>query len=302
MPRKITEIIKLILPPFLLSFLKWGYRRIKYSFFIQKVNIQNLNVEKDNYLCILGNGPSLSKSIEKYKSFIEANDCLVCNFFANTNLFEELKPKFYLLADPSFFYEDVQLLSDQKQARDNLISNLITKTHWNISLLVPATAYNSVLTERLKSDYITFYFYNNVEYKTIYSKKTKFRYWDKGILPPPAQTVINTAVYFGIFLNYQTTYLFGIDTTYFNALEVDQKTNIVYSNLNHFYKSSRVPWYIDPKNKKGGKVHEIADTFVTMFRLYWELREYADYKGVEVFNASEFSMVDAFKRQKPDFE
>ena len=85
-------------------------------------------------------------------------------------------------------------------------------------------------------------------------------------------------------------------------LHVDQETNIVYSIDTHFYSNDQLP--VDDYDKKnhrrtfGTKLHEEYFTAGIALRDYWAMREYADWKGVKVYNASEYSWIDAFERKK----
>ena len=51
-------------------------------------------------LVILANGPSLNKTLEDHLAFLKKCDCMAVNFAASTEIFNIIKPKFYILADP----------------------------------------------------------------------------------------------------------------------------------------------------------------------------------------------------------
>ena len=60
-------------------------------------------LEKHEDKCIvIGNGPSLAKTIEKYGDEVKKMEKIAVNFMARSPLFEELKPCHYCLIDPMF--------------------------------------------------------------------------------------------------------------------------------------------------------------------------------------------------------
>ncbi len=297
---KISEFCKMSLSPLVFEIISALYNNIRYHKYSNKSTIHKI-VRKSEIISVLGNGPSLKNSVEKYEDFLKENDCLVVNYFANTELYEELKPTHYLFVDPIICLP-LEQMGDWRESNEKLIENLINKTNWDLNLILPVRAENSEFVTKLKNQnkFIKIFYINTINFKHFHSNEKKFKYWNKNLIEPPAQTVMNTAIYLGLFFNYAETYAFGIDSNFFESLDLDQDTNILYNNDSHFYGNKRLPWYIDAECTKVGKLHEIAKCFVKMFELYWELRNYADYKGLKVYNASEFSMVDAFERKKPN--
>lgn len=54
---------------------------------------------KDEELVVLGNGPSLNDTVADHSDFLASRRLLAVNFAANTPLFRQLKPDYYVLAD-----------------------------------------------------------------------------------------------------------------------------------------------------------------------------------------------------------
>ena len=99
-------------------------------------------------------------------------------------------------------------------------------------------------------------------------------------------------------MRYKEIYLIGADTTWIELLHVDQNTNDVYTIDTHFYGKKKMPLYKDSAGKIPVKLHEELYFNLNALKLYWELKDYADYAGVRVYNASEYSLIDAFERRK----
>jgi hypothetical protein len=129
-----------------------------------------------------------------------------------------------------------------------------------------------------------------------HNKKEQFKLFNKNKLAVPAQTVLNTAVFFAIFWRYKNIVLIGADTSWHEEINVDQKTNELFYESNHFYGTERKKAYSDVERKTPGKVHEEFYAIGNALKLYWLLREYAEFNSVRVFNASAKSYIDAFER------
>ena len=80
-------------------------------------------------IVVLGNGPSLNKTVEDSAGFLKPRKKLAVNFAANTPLFLQLKPEFYVLADPHFFAEG-------NEAVDNLWRVFLEEVDWDMVLFV----------------------------------------------------------------------------------------------------------------------------------------------------------------------
>lgn len=254
--------------------------------------------EKGDRLIIIGNGPSLNKSIELYGDVIKQSECLMVNHSASTDLFEYLRPSFYLLVDPAWIYPEN---STHTEAIYRTINAIVSKTIWPMTIVMPRTAINGYANNQFKKNKnINVMFFEDCQIMP--KDMTKFEAWDKNMVCPPGQTVMNTAVWLPIYWEYKETYIIGADTSFVADLHVDQETNIVYSIDTHFYSNDQLPVDdYDEKNHRrtfGTKLHEEYFTAGIALRDYWAMREYADWKGVKVYNACEFSWIDAFERKK----
>ncbi len=255
--------------------------------------------KKSEKLVILGNGPSLKDSIEKYRDEVIQNDCIAVNSFCTTEYYDVIKPNSYLFADPAFFCNPENESDRLKQQIVSTIDALVNKTKWSLNLIIPSSAINSYFVSRLSvNTNIRCFYYNEKNLKNSFDNNSKFQLWDKNFIAPPAQNVLNCAVYMGIFKRYKEIYLLGADTSFIELLHVDQSDNRVYTIDSHFYGTKKVYLYWDVAETRPEKLHENLDTISLCLKYYWELEEYAKYAGVKVYNASEYSLIDAFERKK----
>jgi len=294
--KTIKKIVKLFLPPILLEI----WKTIKHGncgshASLQQGILPQLEHHSDNVI-IMGNGPSLNDSIIKYKDEILKNDRIAVNFFASSVFFEQLKPNIYVFADPAFF----DIPKDLKESIELLLGNLLQKTVWDMRVVVPSSARDSYFISKLKSNNsITVDYY--MDYNQNIGLMSKFEAWDKNLIAPPAQTVLNVALFLSLYWNYKESYLIGADSSFFEDLRVDQKTNELFSNDTHFYNNQQVNSGIDSKRSRlmsGWTLHDLIYAYGRMFEYYSDLKDYADYKGLKVYNASEYSWINVFERRK----
>lgn len=250
-------------------------------------------------IILVGSGPSLKVTLDKSISEFANHDVMVCNYFANTDYYSQIKPKLYILADPMFGFPKEK----EVMAVENLKRVLIEKTKWYITLIIPSewkTCDIAKLGDR--SQYISVVFYNS-DTRTI-DEDAKFEAWDKNSIAPPRQTVMNVALYISLYWGYKETYLVGVDTSFLEDIKVDQRNNTLFTLDKHFYDNKEI--YIDDRyfNEKIGKVltgrklYDFVFNIGKMLKGYHDLKEYADYKGLKVYNASEYSWIDCFERKK----
>ena len=135
-----------------------------------------------------------------------------------------------------------------------------------------------------------------------YPEDVLFPAFAENRINPPTYTVLTYGVYLSLYWDYEETYLVGADTTFPTMIYVGQDDNLVYSVDTHFYKNNEVcPLPTDPE-KKGRLYHANMEQYMEMchsvFYEYNLLARYAKWKGLKVYNASEYSMIDCYERKK----
>lgn len=288
---KIKEFIRLFVPPI--------YYRVKHAICDPKAPIIHplSKIEHENdKMVIIGNGPSLNRTMELYGDRLKNYDCVMVNFSARTPLYEQIKPKYYIIADPGFIEN-----SALKSSIDAFVHDLYQKTTWPMTIIMPDFIQKWDGCEIIKQNSnITILYYNNC-YADVPSD-TLFQVLDDNLIGPPAQTVLNTAVWLAIYWGYKETYLVGADTSFLEDTHVDQTDNRTYTEDKHFYSNTDV--YAEKqlwaKNRRylPVKYHEEIETIYIILKSYWDMKRYAEWKGVKVYNASEYSCIDAFERKK----
>lgn len=286
------SIIRLFVPPIVGVLKKRLFSRNK------ETNLSPLPQKKHHTekMIILGNGPSLQTTVELYSEELRNNECMAVNYFAISDLFSFIQPSVYVLMDPVFF----SFPSSVEKTVLSLYDHLVTKTTWPLTLIMPIQAQDSIVMSKLSENPRISVEFVGGGY-VVPEGYSKNEAWDINLLFPPGQTVLNTCVYLSIYWGYPEVFLVGADTSFLADLRVDQETNELYSIDTHFYKKDMYKDPIYDKNNRravGTTLHEELQSIATALSSYWDMKYYADWKGVKVYNASEYSWIDAFERKK----
>jgi hypothetical protein len=249
-----------------------------------------------NQICsVLGNGPSLSESLATQLDFIRKTEIVCVNNFAHAAVFTDLKPANYVISDPNYF-----LFTDHTTDRPDIrqtLTTLLTVVDWPMTLYVPHFAKKSYVTEQIsmKNPRINIVYFN-------YTVVTGFpwlahRLIRAGLGMIQAQTVIVAAMTLMVNRGFSTIYLFGADTSWHEQIRLDENNQLTLKQL-HFYERpqdvTHQPVYSDAQRKR---TFSMAAQFLSLhkvFRGYELLRDYADFRDVNILNASAKSYIDAF--------
>lgn len=296
---KKKEILQLFVPPI--------YYRVKKMLFPKTVskNVPLPKIKrKSNKMIVIGNGPSLNKSFEKYKDIICDSDCIVVNFFASTDMFKIIRPAVYVLNDRAFFDIPEKL----KLSINKLFTNIVENTDWNMKVVLPCTEQDSQLVEILsQNSHIEFLYFNVINNTTmnnpILDNVERNIAWDNNLIAPPDATVLNVSVWLSLYWGYPETYLIGADTSWIEELRIDQQTNKLYTIDRHFYNNSKDykdDNLLDCEHRRilPNSMYVELKCITACFKNYEYLEDFARWKGLKVYNASEYSLIDSFERKK----
>jgi hypothetical protein len=264
-------------------------------------NFRNiLKVEnKTNDKCIiLGNGPSLTSSLQKYKNEFKNYDLICVNNFVASDIYTEIKPNNYIIAANILFKSENELSSIYVNLRNDIFSKLQEKTNWNLNLMVPFVA--------KKSSYFQNFLNSNRNIKPIYFNATPIEgigfinniLFKLGLGMPRPHNIIIPAIMNCIYLNYQKIYIIGADHSWLPEITVNQQ-NEALINQKHFYdENESKPLKMEDYISRPRRLHEIIHKFYLTFKGYWEIKAYAEHQKVKIYNSSEYSMIDAFEKKE----
>lgn len=248
--------------------------------------LKSVAAEGEN-LIVMGNGPSLNQTMAHFGDVLKRNKTLAVNFAANAPQFVDLKPDFYVMADPVFF-------NDLTNANvERLWNNLAGEVNWDLTLFVPAKAKVPVVLP-VNVKVLRF---NPVGVEG-YAWLENFAF-KRGLGMPRPRNVLIPAIMIGVGLGFRNIYVTGADHSWSKTLEVTEE-NVVVSVQPHFYEDNAAEHARVASVYKDIRLHQIMYSFYVAFRSYFTIRRYADRIGVKVYNATPGSFIDAFERRGLD--
>lgn len=271
---------------------------LRMTVFSRPVKISSIISPTESNLIILGNGPSLNGFLEKSENLILKKELLCVNHFAESDAYEKLKPKYYVLAAPEMWMDDVEEFHYRKGER--LFSAITEKTQWPVVLFIPHNA-RKYYRWKMKIE-------SNSNIRIVYFSATPiegFRFFEnwafrKWLGMPRPHNVLIPSLILSINIGFQKIFIAGADHSWMKEIFVSDD-NVVYLTQKHFYDSKeKEAAPMDKLGKGSRKMHEILIKFVHAFKGYFKINEYANRQSVEIFNITENSMIDAFKRKKPE--
>lgn len=242
---------------------------------------------RERPLVILGNGPSLAATLEKYGEYISGNtDSMAVNFAANAPQFRQIRPQYYILADPHFFNNP----GDANVAR--LLENLST-VDWKMTLFLPRAARRSCTLR--PSEFLSIEYYNAVGIEG-FGWLEKWAFDSRRGMPRPRNVLI-PAIMTGIGMGYRDIYITGADHTWTATVSVDDENHVL-TNQPHFYKEDEKEVRRIRAEYHKYPLHSILYSFYLAFKAYHTIQSYAAARSINIWNATPGSMIDAFPRRQ----
>ena len=237
---------------------------------------------------VLGNGPSLNKTISEHKDFLMARDRIAVNFAANAPIFFDLCPTGYVLADPHFFDG---ISTDPNVAK--LWGN-IRSTRWPMTLFLPANRKEFVTEMRLSDiPHLNISYYNLTPVEGCKSLSHKLFHCGLGM--PRPRNVLIPSIMLAIREGYGTIYIAGADHSWTRTLWVDEGNRVV-SIQPHFYQDNEEEKKRVATEYHNYPLHQILQSLYIAFRSYFDIADYAKTKGIDILNITPDSFIDAFPR------
>jgi hypothetical protein len=269
--------------------------------FIRIVRLSKLScrilpkLDKENKVCfVLGNGPSLYQDVADKLEFLSTEQVFCVNQFANSDWFEKIKPKYYVLVDPMWWLESAP--QQTILMRDNLINTMLEKTTWPLCLFLPHEARKLYDSRFRKSKFICLVYFNRTPLWGC--RQYLYKLFDQGLGMPVVQNVLVAALFLSMRLGFKKVALLGADHSWHETLVLDENNQVC---VKYGYFNDRQPrlepFTIDGSN---GNIFTMGKIFLVigqMFMSYREIELYSQYLSVEITNLSSLTCIDAFKRK-----
>lgn len=259
---------------------------VKIAIQSRRCTVSRIPTNEPDTLIIMGNGPSLADTIANDAAALKRYPTMAVNFAANADEFYGLKPRYYVLADPVFFAKEPHVNTVK------LWENLATRIDWPMTLFVPATQRKNVpagLPLNIKVEQ-----FNNIGVEGF--RWIENAAFSSGRGMPRPRNVLIVSLMVAIKMGYNRIYLTGADHSWTRTLEV-RDDNMVVSIQPHFYKDNDEEHARVASVYKDIRLHELMYSFYVAFRSYFAIERYARAHGIDIFNATPGSFIDAFRRQ-----
>ena len=249
-------------------------------------------------LAILGNGPSLAEQLPRLierKKWQQA-DMMAVNFFALSEEFEVVRPKYYVISDPMFFRA-----AGRSERVENLYKALAERVTWPMTLYVQyynpehfdySAAINTNPNIRIVPFHsIVFHGFRSVE----------FWMYRRGLGSGNFGTVVQNGEFIGILLGYKQIELYGVDHTLLEGLCVDDENRLCRTQSHYYDTTPQAPkpiYYNATNPPRPYTMHEYLAETAELFRGHEVLRDWAKEEGVRIINRTRGSMIDAYEREE----
>ncbi|MDE7438875.1 MAG: hypothetical protein K2M93_10370 [Muribaculaceae bacterium] len=237
-------------------------------------------------LIIMGNGPSLRTAIDEDGEVMRKYDLLSVNFAPLAPDFAQLRPEIHVMADGVFFDESLPGNVGQ-------LWEALRKVDWPMTLYVPAERKNSALLAAMPQ-LITVKYFNLTPVEGWRTVRNAI--YRKGLGMPRPRNVLIPSIMIGIREGYRTIALVGADHSWSKTLWVTDNNRVV-SVQPHFYKDNEKERERVESVYKDIRLHQIYESFAVAFRSYFAIEEFARKEGVQIWNCTPGSFIDAFPRK-----
>ena len=261
-------------------------RQLRHSDFKQPIKYE----VKDRPLVILANGPSFKNVLENL-DVLKGSDVCCLNHFAINDVFFQIKPNLYVLADPGYWIDHQRSIED----RAPVFENLLNKVDWSMELYVP-------FLSKKEFNWKTFFSTNkNIKICYIHNLEwtgfSSMRNWSyrKGLAMPRPQNVTVVCLFVGINKGYKKIDIYGVDHSWTELLIVNDKNQVCLCDR-HFWDQDTPPTQVWYKIDHPYLMHEALRDIAYMFESYHYIRSYADSRNVRIVNHTKNSYIDAFER------
>lgn len=246
-----------------------------------------------NVAFVFGNGPSLSMDLQNVSELYHLGDVFCVNQFAESELYEKTKPKYYIFADLAWASPTIK---NMVAMRERLVDIIINKTSWDLTIFLPFIGSEVLAKAFAVAPKIRLVYYNHVPLWG--SKRIINKLYDLGWGMVAAQTVLVAALFLSLRLGYKKIILLGADHSWHETLTLDDKNRVCLRDRHCYDNDAELkPFTFDGSDENIFTIAELFLALSRMFEGYLEIEAYSKYHGAQVYNASSTTYIDAFERR-----
>lgn len=231
------------------------------------------NSKRGKTALVLANGPSVARlDPAKIRRLQRENglEVFAVNSFVSSPMAEVVKPDYYLLSDPAFFYPDKFPHLTERLTRD-----MAQLADADIPCFVPLERYDAV------------------------PFRQKYGYYDRGNLFLSKITITGPRSYISMtsykalaaacFMGYDQIYICGFDNDYFLNVVVDEHNDLYYIDR-HFYDTPGA----EPTRVRDTHANSMGELLYSHHFLFKDLEKFRDYP---IVNLNQTGLVDCFPKE-----
>ncbi len=250
--------------------------------------------DDDSECIILGNGPSLNKTIAENPFFFK-NKTLICvNHFAESDLYKELKPNYYVLNAPEMWMDNVDVFNYKKG--ENLFKAIAKNTFWDIVLYINYNAkkYKRWYKTLSSNSYIHINYFNTTPIEG-YNFFNHFLF-KRNLGMPRTHNVLIPSLMIILNSKFEKIYISGADHSWLKEINVTDDNRVLLTQKHFYDKKTAKELPMGKLGKGERKLHEILMKFAYSFKGYFRIKKYADLMGISIINITQGSFIDAFEK------
>lgn len=271
----------------------------------RKNYVSPLLLDKRKKIFIMATGPSAKQAWNNVDLLAhkEDTDYVVFNeaVWQMYDRITVLKPKIIILWDSIFFLPEEENVGQKKQISKTkkLTLDKLKQINWPVNVVIPFgfdltidNPYVSVVKLRNRID-------------TLHNSKQRYEYYDKNLLIPVANNVLQVALYYAVLNQYDEVSFIGGEYSFWKSCYIDENDNKAKVNIPHCYDEERLfsVWTLEEdgdmyRDSRTGAVSLFLRRTAESMEGFFYIREYADYKHICVNNYSDGTMLEAFKIMK----
>ncbi len=247
-------------------------------------NLRSKN--KDGNICVvLGNGPSLKSALENGN--VVQGVYFAVNMFVQSEYFYKLQPSAYFLIDGAFF----QPCDDRVKEQVCTLTQILNEITWDMDVCVPNHADTEMFKRRITNSKVHILKINTIQVSGFQWFRHVIYRHNMGM--PRCQNVLIGTLMHAINMGYKTIHLYGADYSWMRDLRVDENNVVCYGDR-HVYNPGLTVI------KMQNNIATLLSCFSTAFKSHYLVRQYADSVGTTIYNRTEGSFIDAYKRIKSE--
>jgi len=259
------------------------------------VSYNRVNYNKTSKRCIiLGNGPSLKDDRQEIIDKSKGADVACVNSFPNYELFNIIKPSYLFLMDTAFWRKDAK--KTDINSREKIFNNL-NSIDWDMQVIVASNSDLDFFEKKIKNERIEIVKIKSASLEYILEENA-FKYYDTGYFCPPLRNVLIFGMFCLLKAGYEEINIYGADMSYLSTINIDQTTNTLFTDYEHFYgKHGKERWDVDRSVKT--KIGTLSDYLYIQFLIYKAhelMNDYALLNNTRIKNKSSYSTIDAYSR------